>query len=39
VRIHLGDSAGLAGGKAAQQLFCLPLQLFEIRMLPHPAGR
>src|SRR5262249_48174212 len=38
VRVHLRDSAGLAGGQAAQQFFGLPLQLLEIRMRPHPAG-
>jgi hypothetical protein len=28
----------IAGGKRLQQLFRLPLQLFEVGMLAHPAG-
>ena len=38
MRVDFGDGLRIAGGKPAQQLFRLMLQLFEIRMLPHPAG-
>lgn len=38
MRVDLRNGLRLAGYKTLQQLLRLALQLFEIRMLAHPAG-
>jgi hypothetical protein len=39
VRVHLAGRGGLAGAKRFQQLFRLPLQLGEVRVLADGASR
>jgi hypothetical protein len=39
MRVDFGGGMLVAGDKFLQQLFRLPLQLFEVRMLTHPTGR